>query len=395
MDALAKSLVAFSNAWPESLNMLRIHLLVGSLNNVNTQALVYPFFFAKNELGQSGINVFVYRNLRQPSLVDCDILCLDSKFFKAQISRDEKRTITVIENLCRHVENTIWFNTADGTGNIQKNVLDVVKLYFKSQLLTNKDLYQQPLYGGRLYTDYFFKRYNITDDPPTASTTLNREQISKLRLSWNLGMAPAFSISRDITRKVFLKTNLIKSLHHFDPIPNALSKTSYSTKEGLRICGRMSFSYPRRTVSHQRQLTYRSLRKLGVETEGVSKRKYLQELRRSNLTISPFGWGEICIRDFEAFLAGSVLLKPNVGHIETYPPTYSPGQTYVPLNWDLGDLMDILADLRADNDRLTALRLQAFANFRNHLGAGGARAFSNKIQEIVGELQGQKVQGVS
>ena len=31
--------------------------------------------------------------------------------------------------------------------------------------------------------------------------------------------------------------------------------------------------------------------------------------------ISPFGWGEICFRDFESIILGKLLIKPNCDHI--------------------------------------------------------------------------------
>ena len=38
--------------------------------------------------------------------------------------------------------------------------------------------------------------------------------------------------------------------------------------------------------------------------------------------VSPFGFGEITLKDFETFLSGSVLVKPNMSHMETYPNFY-------------------------------------------------------------------------
>ena len=53
--------------------------------------------------------------------------------------------------------------------------------------------------------------------------------------------------------------------------------------------------------------------------------------------LSPFGYGEICFRDFEAVLSGALLLKPDCGHLETWPDIYGEG-TYVPLDWMASDL---------------------------------------------------------
>jgi len=58
------------------------------------------------------------------------------------------------------------------------------------------------------------------------------------------------------------------------------------------------------------------------------------------MTLSPFGWGEVCFRDFEAVFAGTLLLKPDMSHIDTWPDIYLPGETYVPLSWDGDDLLE-------------------------------------------------------
>ena len=69
----------------------------------------------------------------------------------------------------------------------------------------------------------------------------------------------------------------------------------------------------------------------------VSRDEYFQELFNSKLCFSPFGYGEVCWRDFEAMFTGSLLLKPDMSHLDCYPEMFIPDETYVPLAWDLGD----------------------------------------------------------
>jgi hypothetical protein len=65
--------------------------------------------------------------------------------------------------------------------------------------------------------------------------------------------------------------------------------------------------------------------------------EYSAELGRTRVALSPFAWGEICFRDFECFLSGATLLKPDMNHLETWPGYYKPGVTYVPHAWDFSD----------------------------------------------------------
>jgi hypothetical protein len=71
---------------------------------------------------------------------------------------------------------------------------------------------------------------------------------------------------------------------------------------------------------------------------GVSRFQFLDELARSRLCFSPFGYGEVAWRDYEAVMCGSLLLKPDMSHVETDPNIFVAGETYVPVRWDLSDL---------------------------------------------------------
>jgi hypothetical protein len=74
------------------------------------------------------------------------------------------------------------------------------------------------------------------------------------------------------------------------------------------------------------------------ENKLIKYNDYISELINSKLCISPFGYGEVCWRDFEAILAGSLLIKPDMSHLVTKPNIYIPYETYVPINWDYSDL---------------------------------------------------------
>ena len=75
-----------------------------------------------------------------------------------------------------------------------------------------------------------------------------------------------------------------------------------------------------------------------LKNNKVNYKKYRNLLKNANVILSPFGWGEICFRDREAFINGGVLLKPDMSHIETFPDFYKKNLTYIPCNWDLSDL---------------------------------------------------------
>lgn len=71
--------------------------------------------------------------------------------------------------------------------------------------------------------------------------------------------------------------------------------------------------------------------------------KYIDEMAHSKICFSPFGYGEICWRDFEALSVGALLIKPDVSHIDLRPNVLIPNETYVPIKWDCSDLAEKIA----------------------------------------------------
>jgi hypothetical protein len=107
----------------------------------------------------------------------------------------------------------------------------------------------------------------------------------------------------------------------------------------------------------------------------VSKLRYWKELRASKLSISPFGWGEICYRDFETFISGSVLIKPLMNHLETYPNLFIENETYVPVNWNLEELEARLEHMAAHYDDY------------KHIAKNGQEKYFNAINDSEGFIK--------
>jgi hypothetical protein len=76
-------------------------------------------------------------------------------------------------------------------------------------------------------------------------------------------------------------------------------------------------------------------------TNRVPQDEYYDEMLRARFSVSPFGYGELCWRDFEAVLCGSVLVKPDMSHAVTWPDIFVPGETYIPVAWDFSNLREV------------------------------------------------------
>ena len=98
-------------------------------------------------------------------------------------------------------------------------------------------------------------------------------------------------------------------------------------------------------------------------TKRSPKEEFIKEGQNSNCILSPFGWGEICGRDFEAFVYGGCMIKQDMSHCITYPDVYQSGKTYIPLKWDFSDFKDVLAKSASSEYQEVAKRAQEYYKF--------------------------------
>ena len=81
------------------------------------------------------------------------------------------------------------------------------------------------------------------------------------------------------------------------------------------------------------------------DSDFISKRvkrlEFYKLLRKTRYVLSPFGYGEICYRDYETILARNLLVKPSMNDFILFNDIFKPNKTYVPLNWDLSNLHEI------------------------------------------------------
>ena len=86
-----------------------------------------------------------------------------------------------------------------------------------------------------------------------------------------------------------------------------------------------------------------------IVTRGaVSWGQCMVEMGQSKTSASPFGYGEHCWRYVEAFLAGAVLRKPDMSHLDTLPELCRPWETNAPIAWDFSALAEVIERFPSD-----------------------------------------------
>ena len=61
----------------------------------------------------------------------------------------------------------IWFDTSASTGTTSFQVLPYVDLYAKNQLLRDRSLYMRTWYDNRIFSDYIYRMFDVTEEEPT------------------------------------------------------------------------------------------------------------------------------------------------------------------------------------------------------------------------------------
>lgn len=268
-----------------------------------------------------------------------------------QLPKEER--IKILKKIKENCNMLIWLDTADSTGTCMFDVMPYVDLYFKKQILKNREDYLRPVYGARTFCEYYHDMLHVEDDTITQRIyePTEKQYLSKLRLAWNVGVGDLYA----------------RGLKHFLPFVIKPKFTDPSTERPLDIQYRGSgyspiAGYPR-SKSKELLMEMKDQICMSDITKRIPKPEFILEGQNSKSILSPFGWGEICGRDFEAFVYGACMIKQDMSHCETYPDAYQPYKTYVPLKWDFSDFKEKIAKASSAEYQQIAKNAQNFYKF--------------------------------
>jgi hypothetical protein len=266
----------------------------------------------------------------------------------------------------------------------------VDRLFYKS-LFADRNNYRKTLYGKNLFADYYHKNYGVSDDPSyTGIRASSPEEAARPELSWNIG------IGTYPRRHWPQRAGTVLARMGFPRLGRLAGGAAFR-----RFSGPADFSSPRRSIdvharidpvscpsiAFQRRLFLEIIEKLKAPdaalflTGLVPQEKYYRELKDSKIVLSPFGWGEVCFRDFEAILSGALLFKPDMSHVETWPDVYIPYETYVPLDWDGKDLLEKTKRYLDDEKERKRIAENAYQRYR-----GEASSLMDRFTMLLGDL---------
>ncbi|MAI28663.1 MAG: hypothetical protein CMP38_00500 [Rickettsiales bacterium] len=362
---------------------------------------LFPIFKNKKKLKDLGYEVSFYKKICL-KLFECQYLIIFSKSLIHQLKNEttifteEGKIISFLKTAKKRVNKLIWFDSSDSTSVTHFEVMPYIDLYLKKQIFKNKNLYQRNFYGGRIFSDFYHKKFKVKDEIEFKQFyPLKKKYFKKLNIAWNIGLGNVF--------ETFNKTNIV--LRRFFPfLVKDIYKLDYHPFENKRFIDLMfrgSLSYSRNTIKFHRELIYKNCNEIVRKEKLVSVvgsnvinhklnneilekakkrlsiKEYMYIMRKSKISISPFGWGEIGARDFESIVSGSLLFKPHMNHMLTWPKFFVPFKTYIPLKWDFSDL-DRRIKYYLNNYKISKkISMNAQNKFRKSVSKEGMNEFCN------------------
>jgi hypothetical protein len=310
-----------------------------------------------------------------------DILVMVRLFIKPDFVDRE-----LMRRLRTRYRRIIFFHDDAGGGIPRLEVLPFVDLFYSKALFRDRSFYSRRLYGKELYSDFFHRKYGVLDpDHRERQVIEDPADLAKLRVSWNIGIGdyPRGKLRQRIGVAATMALGFRAARQFYgrrrspaDPV--LANKGLYPVHARMGLPGRPSIAFQRslileRITSHPAFLT-----------GPVSQRRYNYEVAHSRITLSPFGWGELCLRDFEAVRAGSLLLKPDMGHLETWPDIFVPNETYVPFDWEAKNLIPTAETFLSDEQSRRRIARRAYESYHDQL-SGLEHRFESIVAEIAGE----------
>jgi glycosyltransferase involved in cell wall biosynthesis len=304
---------------------LRVLFLSDQMSRTNELQFSPYYWFRKALVRKAG---FVFRALR----ITIDILPPASELkgydliaLKLQYKTPTKNVEKIATHVSQHKESGTKLAYFDGIDDLCVHwpvLLDHVDFYVKRHAFRDRSLYLKDHVGSTNLTDYVFRTYgaDALGGDSSASGAVKENHLPKIMLGLTFGMDEWALLLHQEARRKGLSAERPHDVVCRADIPQnwmaCLRKPIGPVMERLRAKGRTVITPEKR----------------------VSREEFYQEMASAKIYISPFGYGEICGRDYECTILGALLIKPDMGHVEAYPDIYRPYETYVPVAWDYSDL---------------------------------------------------------
>ena len=307
--------------------MIKIKLLEPQIHRNETT--FRPFLFAQHVLKEVGIEFtdgdsYDYAWVAQASIID------KKKSLKESIDKG-------LDFIDKITGDYMIVDGQDSTSLI--GTIDIfresnAKLFLKNSYLKDFDLYKKSWANGRMY--WGEGDYSVPDIDKL------KDRMKLTGCNWLSTLQPQWLDYSKIE-----KTYDISCMF------------GYPTKEPVyehEVCQTDYYDKHRKELLDILNKTDYKIAKLD-DGERLPIEQYYQKMATSKIILAPLGYGEMAPRDIESSIFGSILVKPDLGYIDTkpnifYPEFGSEQTTYVNVKYDWSDLIDKIDSTLSDYDNM-------------------------------------------
>ena len=305
--------------------IIRLLLISDNKNNVSEQQFS-PFYAYRKDLEHKFNLVFNHRlvsdvlNTSTTFIKNYDLIFIQLTFLTPP--NEVEKIIEKLYGLKSKEKVSLVYWDGDDDLCIQfSSTFSYLDLYVKRHIFKDLSLYQKQFIGKSNLTDYVARTYGVSfaDNIIPCSQSINSIYLGKIFLGWTFGLD-------DKIRNLYYQYN---------------NKNNQIVKNNDIVCRatiREDWMYYLRKDVTPKLQKMKDKCKIIAPDKKVSQKEYYKELISSKICVSPFGYGEVCYRDFEAVICKCLLIKPDMSHIKTEPNIFIPNVTYVPIKWDFSDL---------------------------------------------------------
>lgn len=373
---------------------MKINILTRGFLSPNSRGWLFPIIKNMSRLKKLGVEVSFHFRYSE-DIKFCDVVIVESKYVIKDWSINKSKIFDLLKKLKTNTNKVFYYELNDSTFCWALEALPYVDKLLKPFIFRDKSNYCRPLDGYTIISDYYIKNNIINSHEPNSiknSSYLpifvkkeDQHYLNKIQVGFNATFADHSSNSilwkydyfTKINRRFFnLYSKQLKSIKSYEYI-NPEKKRSKDIS-----CRIQSDGYSEAIAYHRNQTSI--IFKDYISTKKLNREDYFSEIRNSKIVLSPFGWGELNLpRDFEVALSGSILLKPDISHIETWPNIFN-NKTVVQYKWDLSNLLELANKVINNYDDYIEYAIRLQDQYKSYsFGELGQEKFCNYFINMV------------
>ena len=379
---------------------MKINILTNGFRSPTTRGWLHPLVKNKSRLFEMGIDIsFHFKNSEKIKF--CDLVIVESKFVikkwnlssgnhtKDNWIKNRSKIFEFLINLKTKDNKVFYYELGDSTYSWALDLLPYVDKLLKPFIFKDKNNYCVPLNGFNIITDYYYKNGMIESEEFSSPKFLQEKDknlLDKIQLGFNSAFAD-HSLNSNLWKYDYFSRFSRRFFKIYSTMLNNTKSSEYIDPESSRkqdlSCRISSDGYRSKGISFHRKETAKILSKY-ISTNKLSRKDYFYEMRNSKVIVSPFGWGEINVpRDYEVALSGSVLLKPDMSHVDTWPNIFNK-DTVVQYKWDLSNLLELVDKILDNYDDYLPFAIRLQDQFKHYsLDKSGQERFCEYFVNMV------------